>query len=92
MSFRNQAGFGHVMLLVGIVVVAAVAFAAWRVMDARQPAATDTATTTTATALPDKIESVDDLAKVSKSLDQGAAQLDHSLDGSQLDADINAML
>jgi hypothetical protein len=91
MSTRNQSGFGHVMLLVGIVVIAAVAFAAWRVMDARQPAASDAATTT-ATVMPDKIESADDLAKVSKSLDQGAAQLDNNLDGSQLDADINAML
>lgn len=92
MNHRNQAGFGHVVLLVFIVLVAVVGFAAWRVMDARKPAATDAATTTAATALPDKIQNADDLAKVSKSLDQGASQLDQNLDGSQLDADINAML
>lgn len=87
----NQSGFGHIVLLVVVLMVAVVAFAGYRVWSNQQAADTTTKTSAAAT-LPSSIETKADLTSTSKYLDNLGSQLDADLDGSSLDADINSML
>lgn len=87
----NQKGSLHIGLLLGLVVLAVVAFAGYRVMNDDQAAETST-TTSSSNEVPDNIETQEDLTQTSKALDQTDSQLDSSLDDSALDSDINAML
>jgi uncharacterized protein HemX len=77
----NQTGFGHVLLLVLLVAVAVVGFAAYRVWN-NQEAATPATTQT---------KSTDTLTSASQELDQLGNSLDSSLDASSLDADLDSM-
>jgi uncharacterized protein HemX len=80
----NQTGFGHVLLLVLLVAVAVVGFAAYRVWNNQE--ATTTKTPTTA-----QTQSADTLTSASQELDQLGNSLDSSLDASSLDADLDSM-
>jgi len=79
---KNQAGFGHVLLLVLLVAVAVVGFAGYRVRTAlNKPDANIVSTTTSST----------ELTKIGKELDQANSQLDSGLNDTALDADINSL-
>ena len=78
----NQKGFGHVLLLVLLVAVAVVGFAAYRVWSSQDK--TSTANTSTSA-------KSDTLTSSNKELDQLGSQLDSDLDDSQLNADLDSM-
>jgi uncharacterized protein HemX len=80
----NQTGFGHVLLLVLLVAVAVVGFAAYRVWNNQETTATKTPTTA-------QTPSTDTLTSASQELDQLGNSLDSSLDASSLDADLDSM-
>lgn len=82
MKRQNQQGFGHVLLLVLIVAVAVVGFAAYRVYSNQQA---DTQTKTEASTKQS------DLTSASKDLDQAGNDLNNSLDDSALNADLDSM-
>jgi uncharacterized protein YpmB len=89
MSYRslNQTGVSHLIVVLAVVVLGAVGFASYRVMQMNKPATQDAAVTTKT---PAKIQSKTDLEKASKSLDD--ENVDKTLDSSQLDDDLNSML
>lgn len=87
----NQSGFGHIALLVVVLVVAVVGFAGYRVWSNQKTADTG-AETNTAVTLPNTIETKADLTSTGQFLDDLGAQLNADLDVSSLDADIDSML
>ena len=89
MKKTNQRGFGFVFLLLAIVVVGLVAFAAVRVVGSNQTSS-ETASTISKQAVPVKIKSTADLQKASKVLDE--TPVDSGVNADQLDSDLNALL
>jgi hypothetical protein len=89
MSYRslNQTGVSHLIVVLAVVVLGAVGFASYRVVQMNKPATQDAAV---AAKTPAKIQSKADLEKASKSLDD--ENVDQTLDSSQLDDDLNSML
>lgn len=87
---HDQKGSSHLVLLLALVVVAAVAFAGYRVMNSGDVDSGATLTSTRSTAVPKKLESTSDVLKAEKSLDNTA--IESSVDPSQLDSDINSLL
>lgn len=83
----NQQGIGHVVALLVLVVVAAVAFAGWRVMSANNTA--DTATQT-ASKTPPVLKTKADVTKAANELD--ATAVDSTVNPDSLDSDINSLL
>jgi len=86
----NQSGFGHLVLVVILLVVAAAGFVGWRIM---QQADTDTAITAGAkgsAVIPAQINSKADVKKADKALDN--TSIDSSVNPAQLDSDLNALL
>ncbi len=83
----SQSGFGHVALVLIVVVLAVVGFAGYTVWKAGQK--TDT---TQQASLPATIKTEADLTQTSKFLDESAKELDSSLDPSGLDGSINQLL
>lgn len=91
-TYRNtQHGGSHVVLLIVVVLVAVVGFAAYRVMGAQKKTTVSNATTSgqSTVATPAKIQSKADVTQASKSLD--SVQIDSGLDSSALDADLNSL-
>lgn len=89
-----QAGFGHIVLLMLVLVVAVIGFAGYKVASTGT-AKTASAPSTSATAvstIPASIDTAADLAQTGKALDSSATQAESSLDDSGLDADIDAVL
>lgn len=78
----NQKGSSHLVLLVGLVVLAVIGFAGYRVWSNDQTKATPVATTET---------SQSTLTSANKELDQMGTQLDTSLDDSALNVDLDSM-
>ncbi len=88
---KLQFGFGHIVLIGAIVVIAAVAFAGWKVMDTNNKndsRSEKTSSVTPAASTP--INSGEDLNAAGASLDQ--ASVDSDLDSSALDSDVNSLL
>jgi hypothetical protein len=88
-TLRNEQGLAHVVVLLLIMaVVAAVAFAGYRVVKSDEA---DNASLSTAslTAVPKKIETKNDISKAIKALD--ATPIQSSVDPSQLNSDLNSL-
>jgi ABC-type molybdate transport system substrate-binding protein len=75
---NNQSGIAHLILLVLLVAVAVVGFAAYRVHSAQQTPEASTAT----------VGSASTLTSSNKELDQADSQLDATLDDSALNSDL----
>lgn len=86
MKTLQQKGAGHIVAILAVVVLAVVGLSGYVVMNAQDKDATTNTATEQVTA--DQAE----LAETSKELDQANAELDESLDTSELDKDIDAML
>lgn len=89
MKKTNQQGFGFVFLLLALVVVGVVAFAAVRVMGSNKTSDA-TASLTTKANVPAKIKNQADLQKASSALEQ--TPVDSGVNADQLDSDLNALL
>ena len=89
MKKTNQQGFGFVFLLLALVVVGVVAFAAVRVMG-NNKTSDATASLTTKANVPAKIKNQADLQKASSALEQ--TPVDSGVNADQLDSDLNALL
>lgn len=89
MKKTNQQGFGFVFLLLALVVVGVVAFAAVRVMG-NNKTSSETASLTTKANVPAKIKNQADLLKASSALEQ--TPVDSGVNADQLDSDLNALL
>lgn len=87
---KDQRGLAHIaILLLVMAVVAAVAFAGYRVVKNNE---TDTAATLSdsrSTAVPKKIQSKNDLSKADNALDN--TSIESSVDPSQLDSDLSSI-
>jgi hypothetical protein len=86
----NQAGSGHLVLLVALAVIVVVGVVGYRVAHN-----TDTGTTTnlnpvSASAVPATIKSTADLKKADQALD--STTIDNSVNPNQFDNDINSLL
>ena len=84
----SQAGVGHLVALLVVVVLAVVGFAGYTVWKAGQ----DQKATDTSQAETSAIKTKADLQNASKLLDTTATQLDNDLDASVLDSDIDQLL
>jgi predicted negative regulator of RcsB-dependent stress response len=91
MKTNTQSGFAHLGLLLVVLVLAAVAFAGYRVWQTKEDVAPVTATVVSDT-VPSAIKSKADLIQTSKVLDQADDELDASLNGAALDSDIDSLL
>ena len=89
MKRLNQSGIAHIGLVLVVLVVAAVAFAGYRVWqnkDVAEPIAASSV------GLPATIKTKADLTQTGKFLDQTGDELDSSLSTTSLDKDINSLL
>lgn len=82
----NQRGVAHLAVIFGVIVLAAVAFAGYKVMNHNNKKTNNTAS---AVVVPAKIKSKTDVQQATKALD---SQSNSALDPSQLDADLNSLL
>lgn len=83
MKSLQQRGAGHIVAILAVVVLAVVGVSGYVVMKAQDKTNNETTTTKV-------IET--DLTESSKELDQANNELDESLDTTELDKDIDAML
>jgi hypothetical protein len=92
MRSLNQNGSGHIVLIVGLIVVAAVAVAGYRVVQNTDTGTPETSTSVSSNASepPETIKNTADLNKASASLDNNS--IDRGVDPNQLDSDLNALL
>ncbi len=90
MKNTKQSGFGVVAALIAVVLLAAVAYAGYRVYQSNHDKETSSKVTATPTATAAPVENSDDVDKATKQLDD--SDLDKNLDTSSLDADISAVL
>jgi uncharacterized protein HemX len=91
---KSQAGIGHVVAVLLVVVVAGVAFAGYTVYKAGQKTDDNQAATTASSSdtLPTTIKTKADLTATSNYLDNTATELNSNLDPSSLDSDIDQLL
>lgn len=90
---KNQSGLTHPLtLLLVLAVVAAVAFVGWRVMNQNKEVdnSADLPQPTAKVAVPDKIQSVQDLDRAKAALSQ--TNVDSDVDPNSLNADLNSLL
>lgn len=89
---NNQSGAGHILAVLGVVVAVAVAAAGYRVMNASPTETADSPVLQSRAKadVPSKIENKADVKKADKALD--STNVDNSINSSQLDGDIDAML
>lgn len=86
----NQQGFGHLALLLVVVVVLAVAAVGWRVMDNKTPAGSGAGNTAAANAVPATLKTTADVTRAANALN--ALQVDSTVNPNQLDSDISSLL
>lgn len=91
MNTSSEAGSHILGLALGIVVIAVIGFAGYKVWTMQQTAANTTPTTTTAV-VPTKITNKATLDQAATVLDQSSAQLNSGLDSSSLNTYLNALL
>lgn len=89
---KSQSGFAVIELAIVIVVLAALAFVGFRMMNKSSDtkASTTVSTSTAQTALPATIQTKGDVSQSIKSLD--STPIDNKLDPSQLDSSISSLL
>jgi hypothetical protein len=86
----NTQGASHVVLIALVAVLAVVGFAGYKVLGGNSKQSASTQTQSQAVTTPDKIKTKADLQQSAKSLD--AADVEKSLDSTQLDTDLNDLL
>ena len=87
---NNQAGFALVEAVLIVVILGAVGFIGYKVMNRTQSTTSGGATTQTQASLPSKIQSKADVTKSVKALD--STPINSQLDPSQLDSNISSLL
>ena len=90
MKTLTQKGFGLLPILLIVVVVGLVAFAAYRIMDKNAEVADTTSQQTTDSAGPDSIKNAEDLDAADKALDD--TSIDEGMNAEQLDSDVDSLL
>ena len=85
----NQAGASHIVALFAVLVIAAVGFVGYRVLNSNSDTA-DSTTLSSSSKEPATIKSKADFNAASKSLDNTA--VDSSVDPGSLDSDLNSLL
>ena len=83
----NQTGFSIVVVLLALAVVGLAAFAVLRIKNSEVP---DQPAVTSQSAVPETIESKEDLQQASDALDETA--IDEGMNSDQLDSDIDSLL
>lgn len=91
MKTSSEAGSHVLAFALAILAVALIGFAGYRVWTMQRAASTQSNATTTAT-VPAKITNKATLDRAASVLDQSSAELNATLDGSSLTADVNALL
>lgn len=86
----NARGASHIILVALVAVLLVVGFAGYKVFGNNSKKSPSTPALSQSVTAPDKIKTKADLQQSTKSLD--AADVDKSLDGSQLDSDLNDLL
>lgn len=95
MKKLNQNGSHVVVLLIGVVVVALVGFAGYRVAHkntALQTSTSNSTTGTTTATVPSKITNHAGLTQAAQALDSANANINNDVNGSSLNADLNSLL
>ena len=90
MKKLNSQGVGHVVGIVFLVVILGVAAVGYRVAKTSDANTVSDTTNVPAVVVPDKIQSTADVKKADRALDNSG--IDGSVDPSDLDQDINALL
>lgn len=86
----NSQGASHIVLVALVAVLAVVGFAGYKVLGNNSKDNASTQAQTESVTAPDKIKTKADLQQSAKSLDN--ADVDKSLDSTQLDSDLNDLL
>lgn len=86
----NTQGVSHIVLIALVAIVAVVGFAGYKVLGNNSKQNASTPSLNQAVTAPDKIKTKADLQQSSRSLD--SADVDKSLDSTQLDTDLNDLL
>ncbi|MEK7153436.1 MAG: hypothetical protein AAB834_05790 [Patescibacteria group bacterium] len=89
LSLAAQKGSAHILAILAVIVVAAVGFVGYRVMNNDEGPASETSSQSSQV-VPDEIRSDQDLEQAGTALD--SEQLDSDLDPAQLDTDLNDLL
>lgn len=94
MKRLNQSGSHVVALFVSVLVIGIIGLAGFRVWQRSQPVVPVTTATTTATtaAAPATIQNDAELTQAAKALDSSSAQVDSTLNDSNLNGDLNDLL
>lgn len=88
---KPEAGVGHLLMLLAVVVIAAVAVVGYRVINSQNDTLGNTGTTAPrADSAPADIKNSSDLKAAESALNQ--SNVDKDLDPAQLDSDINSLL
>jgi uncharacterized protein HemX len=89
---RSEQGVGHLLLLLGVVVIAAIAFVGYRVATDKNSSTSSKSSqaTTAETAAPQAINNTKDLEQAQSAVN--SSNLDSDLDSSQMDSDVNSLL
>ncbi len=86
----NQCGSTFVVLLLGLVVVTVVGVAGYRILNTTDTGSISSAPAKTSSGEPKTVKSTADIKQADKSLD--STSIDRSVDPSQLNSDLNALL
>jgi hypothetical protein len=88
---KNQAGSSHLIAILGVLIIAVVAFAGYRVLNSSNPdASSDNGTVvSTQSKVPNTINNKTDLNKASNALDQ--TSIDGDVNPNSLNNDLNAL-
>jgi len=88
--FRNQQGFGHLVLFLGLAVLVAVSLVGYRVLKSTETNPAATSTVSKSAVAPSAIKNRADLVQASQALDNTG--IDGNVNPSQLDSDLNSLL
>jgi predicted negative regulator of RcsB-dependent stress response len=86
----NARGASHIVVIALVAILAVVGFAGYKVLGNNSKQSASTSSQNQAVTAPDKIKTKADLQQSAKSLD--GADVDKSLDSTQLDTDLNDLL
>jgi hypothetical protein len=88
----SQAGFSHHLIIGLIVFLAIVGFAGYKVVTMNRTATPTSSTAADSKVASDTLKTQADLTATGKELDADSDDINSSLNDTQLDADLNAML
>lgn len=92
MKSSKQSGSHIIALAFGVLVVAVIAFAGYKVWRMQQTTSPSAPATTASASVPATIKSSADLKQAANALDAASSQLNTNLNDSALNADISSML